>query len=198
MKTHIYHNMDNMYVMAGENEVIIMQSARIPPFVPLTLRVLTILFGIAAIIWPILIGEVIVLLFGIFIFITAVGMFSALYAQEIPSGAPKWAIIIAGVLGLIIGVWAIVDPLQMGFSLYYLIGIWAIATGVLQLYYALKGGIQYRTLMAISAVISLLFGFLVLAVNPLLGWATLIQVTGIFAIIDGIIGFGFGIDPRDT
>jgi len=190
--------MNDMYVMAGENEVIIMQSARIPAFVPLTLRVLTILFGIAAIIWPILMGEVIVLLFGIFIFITAIGMFSALFAQDIPAGAPTWAIIIAGVLGLIIGIWAIVDPLQMGFSLYYLIGIWAIATGVLQLYYALKGGIQYRTFMAISAVISLLFGFLVLAVNPLLGWATLIQVTGIFAIIDGIIGFGFGIDPRDT
>jgi len=190
--------MDNMYVMVGENEVIIMQSARIPAFVPLTLRVLTILFGIAAIIWPILMGEVIVLLFGIFILITAIGMFSALYAQEIPAGSPTWAIITAGAFGLVIGIWAIVDPLQMGFSLYYFVGIWAIATGVLQLYYALKGGIQYRTFMAISAVISLLFGFLVLAVNPLLGWATLIQVTGIFAIIDGIIGFGFGIDPRDT
>jgi len=190
--------MYDIYVMTGENEVIIMQNARIPKFVPLTLRVLTVLFGIAAIAWPILMGEAIVLLFGVFILITAIGMFAALYAEETPADAPKWAIILAGALGLIIGIWAIIDPLHMGFSLYYLIGIWAIATGVLQLFYALKGDMQHRTLMAISAIISLLFGFLVLTINPLLGWAILIQVTGIFAIIDGIIGFGFGIDPRDT
>jgi len=184
--------------MEGENEIIIMQSARIPKSVPLALQVLTVLFGIAAIIWPLLIGEVIVLLFGIFILITAVGMLSGLYAQELPANSPKWAIIISGILGLIIGIWAIADPLYMGFSLYYFIGFWAIATGLLQLYYALKGGTQYRTFLAISAIISLLFGFLVLAINPLLGWAILIQVTGVFAIINGIIGFGFGIDPRDS
>jgi len=184
--------------MEGENEVIIVQSARIPKSVPLTLRILTILFGFAAIVWPLLMGEVIVLLFGIFILITAVGLFAALYAEETTAGAPKWAIIIAGVLGLIIGIWAIADPLHMGFSLYYFIGFWAIATGLLELYYALKGGMQYRTFMATSAIISLLFGFMVLAINPLVGWAIIIQVTGIFAIINGIIGFGFGIDPRGT
>jgi len=36
---------------------------------------------------------------------------------------------------------------------------------------------------------------MVLAINPLLGWAVLIQVTGFFAIINGIIGFGFGTNP---
>jgi len=125
--------MYSVYVMGDENEIIVVQSARISRSVPLALRVLAVLFGIAAILWPLLIGEVIILLFGIFIFITAVGMFSALYAEEIPPDSPKWAIIISGVLGLIIGIWAIADPLHMGFGLYYFIGFWAIASGLLQL-----------------------------------------------------------------
>ena len=182
--------------MTDENELIAIQRVRTPKSVLLTLRVLAIIFGIFAIAAPLVIGEIMVVLFGIFILITSIGMLAALYEQEMPE-PPKWAII-TSCLGIIIGIWMIFNALYMGFGLYYFIGAWAIVTGLLQLYYTLKGEMPYRAAMAISAIISLIFGFLVLTINPLIGWAILIQVTGIFAIIDGIIGFGFTTDPRNS
>jgi uncharacterized membrane protein HdeD (DUF308 family) len=81
--------------------------------------------------------------------------------------------------------------------LVYLIGAWALVTGVLEVAAAIKlrQFIAGEWLLALSGIASLLFGILVLAM-PLAGALAIAMLTGVYSVAFGFILVGFGIRLR--
>lgn len=165
----------------------------LPSSALLALRIIAIIFGFAALVWPYFMTEFLILLFGFFVLITSVGSLIAVFSKELQPGAPRWLVILMAIIGILVGIFAIVDPLVMGVALFLFIGAWALVSGIFDIIYAVSGGIpgSTKTLLIISGIIGILFGIMVLVTPAIIGLPILVQVAGIFAIIYGIIGFGY-------
>ncbi len=157
-------------------------------------RVLIVLLGIVALIWSGYILGFMVYFFAFFAIIGSIGTLAVgvSYSKEqLP--APRWAMLLLGILGLIIGVATVVSPVFMAVAIIYFIGAWALVTGVADLIHAFSrvpAG-NPRLIMVVSGIISVLFGLLVLFNPPLLTAILLVQVLGIYAILIGLLGVGY-------
>ena len=154
---------------------------------------LTIVFGAAAFVWPGLTFDVLVLLFGAYAFVDGVIVlsFGLMAAGE---HGRWWPLVVGGIVGLAIGVLTFVQPAATALALVYVIGAWAIVTGVLEIIGAirLRKAITNEWLMGFSGAISIVFGAVVLA-QPGTGALALVFLFGYYAILAGVsqIGLGF-------
>lgn len=162
-------------------------------------RVLVILLGIVALIWS---GYVLGLLVYFFAFFAIIGSIGTIavgisYGKEqLP--APRWAILLMGILGLLIGIATVAAPAFMTIAIIYFIGAWALVTGIGDLIFAFTRAAagNTRLIMVLSGIISVLFGILVILNPPILTALLLVQVLGIYAILIGILGVGYGITEK--
>lgn len=162
-------------------------------------RVLVILLGIVALIWSGVVLGLLVYFFAFFAIIGSIGTIAVgiSYSKEqLP--APRWAIILMGVLGLLIGIATVAAPVFMAIAIIYFIGAWALVTGIGDLVFAFTRASagNTRLIMVLSGIISLLFGILVILNPPILTAVLLVQVLGIYAILIGILGVGYGITEK--
>jgi uncharacterized membrane protein HdeD (DUF308 family) len=97
-----------------------------------------------------------------------------------------WVGILEGIAGLVVGVIAVVVPGLTAVVLLYLVAAWAIVTGVLEIYAAIKlrEEITGEVWMGLAGVLSVLFG-LYLIIFPGAGILSLLWLVGIFAIAFG-------------
>src|SRR5215468_2413541 len=98
---------------------------------------LAVLFGIIAFVWPGLTFEALVLLFGAYAFVDGILVlgFGLMAAGD---GEQWWPLVLSGILGIAIGVITFFKPQTVGLSLVYVIGAWAIVTGLLQIVAAIR------------------------------------------------------------
>ncbi len=162
-------------------------------------RVLVILLGIVALIWSGVVLGLLVYFFAFFAIIGSIGTIAVgiSYSKEqLP--APRWAIILLGILGLLIGIATVAAPAFMTIAIIYFIGAWALVTGVGDLVFAFTrvAAGNTRMIMVLSGIISLLFGILVIMNPPILTAVLLVQVLGLYAILIGILGVGYGITEK--
>ena len=125
---------------------------------------LAVIFGVIAFAWPGITFEALVLLFGAYAFVDGVLMFSfGLMAAG--DHEQWWPLVLAGTLGIGLGVLTFAQPAAMGLALVYVVGFWAIVTGLLELVAAihLREVISGEWLMGLSGVLSIIFGVLVAA-----------------------------------
>jgi uncharacterized membrane protein HdeD (DUF308 family) len=154
---------------------------------------LAVIFGAAAFVWPGLTFEVLVLLFGAYAFVDGVVVLSfGLMAAG--DGQRWWPLVLGGVVGIATGVLTFVQPAAMALALVYVIGAWAIVTGVLEIAAAirLRNVISNEWLMGLSGALSIVFGAIVLA-QPNAGALALVFLFGFYAILAGVsqISLGF-------
>jgi uncharacterized membrane protein HdeD (DUF308 family) len=154
---------------------------------------LAVIFGAAAFVWPGLTFEVLVLLFGAYALVDGVIVLSfGLMAAG--DGQRWWPLVLGGVVGIATGVLTFVQPAAMALALVYVIGAWAIVTGILEIVAAirLRKVITSEWLMGFSGVLSIVFGALALA-QPGSGALALVFLFGFYAILAGIsqISLGF-------
>lgn len=154
---------------------------------------LAVIFGAAAFVWPGLTFEVLVLLFGAYAFVDGVIVLSfGLVAAG--DGQRWWPLVLGGVVGIATGVLTFVQPAAMALALVYVIGAWAIVTGILEIAAAirLRNVIANEWLMGLSGALSIVFGAIVLA-QPNTGALALVFLFGFYAILAGIsqISLGF-------
>jgi uncharacterized membrane protein HdeD (DUF308 family) len=154
---------------------------------------LAVIFGVAAFVWPGITFEALVLLFGVYAFLDGVLVLSfGLMAAG--DGEQWWPLVLGGILGIGLGVLTFARPAAMGEALVYVVGFWAIVTGLLEIVAAirLRDLISGEWLMGLSGALSILFGVLVIA-QPTSGALALVYLFGIYAILAGIsqIGLGF-------
>jgi uncharacterized membrane protein HdeD (DUF308 family) len=154
---------------------------------------LAVLFGVVAFAWPGITFEALVLLFGAYAFVDGVLVlgFGLIAASD---GEQWWPLVLSGILGIGLGVLTFAKPGTIGLALVYIVGFWAIVTGLLEIVAAirLRDVVSGEWLMGLSGALSILFGVLV-AAQPDSGAVALVYLFGFYAILAGIsqIGLGF-------
>lgn len=144
--------------------------------------IVSIIFGIAAIVWPGLTLVILVWLFGIYAIVFGIVQVVAMF-RAMGSSTPWWPHLLFAVASLAAGIYVIANPGMSSLILAVVIAIWAIAVGAVEI---VSGAIHAHFLEVITGVISVLFG-LILFANPVAGALALVWVIGIFAIVRGII-----------
>jgi uncharacterized membrane protein HdeD (DUF308 family) len=126
-----------------------------------------------------------VLLFGVYAFVD--GAFAIGAAVRAESGN-RWLHVLEGVLGIAVGVFAFVYPGATGTAIVIVIGVWAVATGVLEIASAvrLREEIEDEILLAIGGAVSVVLGVALLA-RPRFGEVITTYLLGTYGIVFGVI-----------
>ena len=148
---------------------------------------IAVLFGIAAFMAPGIMLWMLVALFGGYAL--ADGIFALISAFRRDVRAERWwALLFEGIVSLVIGVVTITWPGLTAMGLLYLIAFWAIVTGVFEIITAirLRREIRGEWMMALIAILSMAFGFLLIAF-PLAGALSVVLMIGAFAFATGAL-----------
>jgi uncharacterized membrane protein HdeD (DUF308 family) len=162
--------------------------------------VVALLFGLVVLFWPGLVLTVLALLFGIYAAVDgAITFVPALRSQD--RGARRTLPLTEGAVGVIAGLVAVLWPGLTVSGLVYVIAIWAVVTGVLEILTAilLRAEVENGWLLAGSGALSVLFGIILVALAnsdvPFLA-----PFIGGFAVVVGLalIVFAFRLRERTT
>ena len=98
------------------------------------------------------------------------------------------ALLLLGICGLAVGILTIIYPLLTTFALIVMIGVNALISGVFDIVLAirLRKAIKGEWLLVLNAIISIIFGILVLAF-PAAGTFAMIWMIGVYALLTGIL-----------
>jgi uncharacterized membrane protein HdeD (DUF308 family) len=148
---------------------------------------IAILFGLAALLRPGIALAALILLFGAYALVDGafaiVGVF-----RGTRSGTPRWLLLLEGVVGILAGIIALVFPGLTAVALLYLVAAWAVVTGLVQVFTAirLRQEITGEWALILGGILSVLFGVL-LAILPGVGILSLIWLIGIYAVVFGLL-----------
>jgi uncharacterized membrane protein HdeD (DUF308 family) len=149
--------------------------------------VLAILFGVAAFAWPQITLFVLVLLFGAFA--TIDGIFAVMGAIGARKTARDWWLaLVAGLLGIALGVVTYMNPAITALVLVLYIAAWALVQGVFQIAAAirLREEMQGEWLLALGGLLSIAFALLVLWA-PTAGALAMVWMIGAWATVIGVL-----------
>ncbi len=152
-----------------------------------------VLFGLAALFWPGKTLFVLILFFGAYTLVD--GIFAIV--GGIMDSSRRWLLLIEGVLGVVAGLILLAWPGLGAIVLLYVIAIWAVVTGVMEIIAAisLRREIDNEWLMILGGSLSVLFG-LILAFLPGAGLLSLTWLIGAFALVFGVAFIFLGFRVR--
>jgi uncharacterized membrane protein HdeD (DUF308 family) len=156
----------------------------------------SILFGILALAWPRTTILALTFLFGAFALTD--GIFSLVAAiTGSDRAAPAWWLALVGVLGIAAGLVAFFWPGKTAFALVVMIGVWAVAIGILEILGAiwLRNEIEDEWWLVAAGILSVLFGLSVLMV-PTAGALAIVWVLAAYAILAGLLMVAFAFRMR--
>jgi uncharacterized membrane protein HdeD (DUF308 family) len=155
---------------------------------------LAVLFGILTFIIPGLTLFSLVLLFGAYAILE--GVFNVLSAMRAPR--QHWPLLLEGIVGIIAGFLTFAWPGITALILLYVIGFWAVFTGILEIAAGirLRKHIDNEWLLILMGVLSVGFGLLLL-VFPGAGALAIVLWIGAYALVFGItlIALAFRLRP---
>ncbi len=154
--------------------------------------VLAIIFALLAWLWPGLTLEVLVLFFGAYALVD--GVFALGAAFQRLGRHERWgAMLVEGILGIVVGILTFVWPGVTALVLVTFIGVWAIITGVMEIWAAiqLRQEIANEWLLGIAGALSVIFGVLVL-IFPGTGALSIVWLIGVYAFLFGLMLIALG------
>jgi uncharacterized membrane protein HdeD (DUF308 family) len=161
--------------------------------------IFAILFGLLTWFVPGIALLTLVFMFGFYAIADGVFSIAAAFSRNRSAEreAHWWALLIQGVLSIIAGCLAFFIPGLTALALLYLIGGWAIATGILSIVAAvrLRKQITGEWVMVLSGVLSIIFGVLLFAFPGPGALAVLIWI-GAYAVVFGIMLISLGVRLR--
>jgi uncharacterized membrane protein HdeD (DUF308 family) len=157
--------------------------------------VAAIIFGVLTFVMPGITLAVLVLLFGAYALVDGIFTLVAVArGQAVDRGEPRWMLVLEGVVSIAAGLVAFLWPGLTTLALVYLIGAWAIVTGVLEVVAAvrLRQQIENEWWLGLSGALSIVFGVLVMAA-PGAGALAMVFWIGAYAIVFGalLVGLAF-------
>jgi uncharacterized membrane protein HdeD (DUF308 family) len=151
-----------------------------------------VIFGSLALAMPKEAMQVLVLVFGAFALADGILTLVAGFSLA-PFFSRWWMLLLEGAAGVGVGLMAIFMPSITARALVYLIGSWAVITGILQIVTA----IEFRKVLTgewtlvFGGLLSIAIGVL-LFVFPVAGEVSVLWIIGAYAVIDGISEMIFG------
>ena len=145
-----------------------------------------IIFGGLAMLFPEFVLELLAILLGIIIVLYSLSMIVQSIVSN-DSGGRKVLMIILGIIGILIGVLALMNMVVLGLTIAFMLGLWAFISGFGSLFTAFTATEMrwYRILFFIIGILFLVFGIYVI-IYPLALTAAFIWVLGLFALVIGI------------
>jgi uncharacterized membrane protein HdeD (DUF308 family) len=158
--------------------------------------IVAILFGAMAFAWPGVTLATLVVLFGIYALLDGIFSLASAFGGQ-RAREDRWLLALEGVIGLWAGVVTLRAPAITAMVLVFLISIWAMATGFLRIFAAirLRKEISGEIWLALSGVLSVLFA-LVLMFRPVAGSLGMVWVIAAYALMIGIILVILGFELR--
>jgi len=154
--------------------------------------VAAILFGLAAFMWPGLTLLVLITLFAVYAIID--GVIAVVTGLSHTHDSPRWWVfLIEGLVGIGIGVVALVWPGVTTLVILAMIAAWAILTGVLEIVAAvrLRREITNEWLLALGGFLSVGMGILLIA-QPVAGTLAIIWMIGAYELVAGVVWIALG------
>ena len=148
--------------------------------------VLAIVFGVVSFLWPLLTIVVLVALFAAWALVDGVtSVWTGIRTRDRDKN--WWLEVLEGVVSVVAGLIALLLPGFAAEVLVYIIGAWAIVTGAIQIWSAirLREQISGEVWLGLAGLASILFG-LVLLVFPAAGAVSVVWLIGSGAIVFGI------------
>lgn len=158
--------------------------------------ILAMLFALVAIFLPAIAFSTLILFFGAWLIVngilTIIGSF-----QSRKEDRHWWIALLAGLAGLLLGIYTYANPIVTAKTIMVLIGIWSILFGIAEIIYAIRirKMIEGEGWLIAGGIISAIFGLLLLA-NPILGGITLTLLLGVYALIMGLFFIILGLKVR--
>ncbi len=146
-----------------------------------------VIFGLLALAWPGLTMEVLVLWFGIYVFLD--GIFGIVSSYRAAVHHEKWwLMLLDGACGVFVGIYAFASPAAMLLVLTIVIGAWALVTGFFEILAALTGpwGSTGKWTLGFAGLISLILGALMFH-NPFGTAVSIVILIGAYATAFGIL-----------
>jgi uncharacterized membrane protein HdeD (DUF308 family) len=154
---------------------------------PLVRGILAIVVGVVLFAFPISATIVFAIAFGVFVLFD--GVFAIIHAVRNPhsEAGTWWAMLARGILGVVVGLFAIVFPTFAAAVLGTIIAIWAIVAGVLEIGagFRIRHDVPRETTLVIVGALTILLG-VVLVFVPLVAIIAQIWLFAAFAIVAGI------------
>ena len=146
--------------------------------------VAAVIFGLAALIWPGITLVALAIVFGVFALVDGIALGVA--AFRVSSGT-RTPLVIQSVIGILLGLGALIWPIAAVFALVLLIGAWAVITGVAEIVTAIRMRAQISSewLLVFVGALSVIFGLL-LWLWPMAGAGAIALVVGVYAIVFGV------------
>ena len=159
--------------------------------------ILMVAAGLCAVVWPGPTVLVLAVLFGIQIIVSGIFSFINAFAADESGGMRVWNVIL-GLLGIVIGLYAVRHIIVSVVALALLIGIYWVAYGIAQLYAAIAHReLPHRGWMGFIGALSVLAGIIVIA-WPGPSLVTLAIVLGVWLIIYGIMEIALAFRMRSA
>ena len=148
-----------------------------------------IVFGILAFVWPGITLLTLIFLWGAYALVDGIfALWSAISGKGGGELGSRWWLVVVGICGVLAGLLAFVWPGVTALVLLLFIAAWAIVTGALQVWGAIKlrKEIEGEWLLILCGLLSIAFG-LILVAQPGTGALAVIWLIGTFAILEGCI-----------
>jgi len=153
--------------------------------------VFAILFGLICLLFPPVAIVALATLFGFWLLLDGISGLAVAWQMRSKSG--WWLPLLEGIAGLVAGFLAIVWPTITALVLVLFVGIWAIMTGLFEVWAAirLREQIKGEFWLGLAGVISVLFGIYVI-IFPGAGILSVLWLIAVFAIAFGVSLIGLG------
>lgn len=155
---------------------------------------LTLLFGVLALLLPEMAVFTLVMIFGAYAVVAGAFDIVAAMRKKAPG---SWALFASGLASVLAGLVALFSPALTAVALLYLIAVWALVTGILEIAAAirLRKEIRGEWLLVGSGLLSAAFGVFLMAFPGAGALAVLVWI-GAFAILLGVLLVALGVELR--
>jgi uncharacterized membrane protein HdeD (DUF308 family) len=159
--------------------------------------VVAILFGFLAFSQPGTIGLTLVLMFAAYAFVSGIAALVSA-ARGGREGDSRWGtLLLEGLLYIAAGIVSVLWPAAAGLAFLWVIGVWAIVSGALEISSAfrLRRVMEHEWALGLAGLLSIAFGALVLF-RPLVGGLAVVFWLGAYAVIFGVLQLVLGFRLR--
>jgi uncharacterized membrane protein HdeD (DUF308 family) len=149
--------------------------------------IIAIIFGLIALLWAEFATIALVLIFGIYALAEGVILVANSWTNRTTN--PRWWVpFIEGLAGITAGFLVFFLTDFAAFVIIYLIAVWALITGILEVITAirLREEIQNEWALALSGILSVVLGIL-LIIWPAMGILAVIWAVGLYAVLFGLL-----------